>query len=365
MGLLPLRPQRRHRLTALLVIGLLGTPTSTAAQTIVGVDSLNGDIYAMDPHSGATTVLGNLGPPFGLWTAMAKDSQGRFFVTLGTTPNPFSIYEVDIATWSSTFVVQTSLNGIRGLAFGPGDVLFAIHDTTVPFGGGPDDLYTIDLLTGSSTRIGATGFRILQSLAYGQGSLWSWDFQSEGLVQIDPLTGIASDVNPLVDDRDFGVCQTLCFSDNGVLYGGFSTLAVIDPVTGVPAHISKIDDGFGLVTGMEFLPNQPEPFALWVQGTAGGPMAVQVSGATPGATVAILVAYDGGGPISVPPGRPCAGLRVNLNATTRLLGLTTADAQGAALLGPALVPAAAREHAHLQAVDFAACATSNRAKIYL
>jgi hypothetical protein len=183
------------------------------------------------------------------------------------------------------------------------------------------------------------------------------------LVQIDPSTGLASDVNPLVDDRDFGVCQTLCFSDNEVLYGGFSTLAVIDPVTGVASHVSPIDYGFGLVTGMEFLPNEPEPFALWVQGKAGGPMALQVAGATPSATVAFLLADGGGGPITVPAHRPCGGLLLDLNATARLIGIATADAQGRASLGQARVPAAARARAYLQAVDLSACATSNRAKI--
>ena len=294
---------------------------------------------------------------------MAKDGQGRVFITLGTTPNPFSIYEVDTVTWSSSFVVQTPLNGIRGLAFGPGDVLFAIHDTTVPWGGGPDDLYTIDLATGAATRIGATGMNFLQALAYGQGKLWAWDYTGAGLVTLDPATGLATDVNPLLNDPPLGIFQTLCFSDNGVLFGADGLLCTVDPVTGAASYVGLIDQGFALLGGMEFLPNQPDPFALWVQGKTGGPMAVQIAGATPGAAVAILAASGAGGPITVPVGAPCAGLQVDLNGTTRLLGIVTADSQGRASLGPTQVPAAARDRARLQAVDFVACATSNRVQI--
>ncbi len=122
-------------------------------------------------------------------------------------------------------------------------------------------------------------------------------------------------------------------------------------------------NGLGLVTGMEFLPNQPDPFALWVQGKTGGPMAIQVAGVTPGSAVALLGAFGAGGPISVPPGNPCAGLQVDLNGTTRLLGIVTADGQGRAALGPVNVPVGARNNARLQAVDFTACATSNRIQI--
>jgi hypothetical protein len=175
---------------------------------------------------------------------------------------------------------------------------------------------------------------------------------------------VATDVSPQIDDPyPFGLFQTICFSDGGVLYGADGFLATVDPVTGTAAYVGLIDFGFAFLGGMEFLPNQPEPFALWVQGAAGGPMVVQVSGATPGATIGFLAAYGGGGPLAIPSGRPCGGLQVDLNATARLLGLATADALGAASLGPAPVPVAARNHARLLAVDFAACATSNRVQI--
>jgi hypothetical protein len=340
--------------------GFLLMIPAARAQTLVGIDSLNGTIFSIDPQSADTQVLGVLGPPWNLWTAMTKDSQGRIYAANGVYSTTYGIYEINVGAATATFVCQTDLNAITSLAIGPGDVLYAIHDTTAPISGGPDDLYTINLATGGTTRIGATGLISVSSLSYGLGSLWAWDFYERGLVRIDPATGIASDVNPQVGDAGVGLCQTLCFSDNDVLYGGFGTLAVIDPVTGVPAHIGLIAGGAALITGLEFLPNQPDPFALWVKGKTGGPMAVQIAGALPGANVAILAANGGGGPISVPGGYPCAGLQIDLNGSTRLLGLVHADAQGRASLGPFSVPAGARNLTRLQAVDAAACATSNR-----
>ncbi len=336
---------------------------SAAGQEMIGIDFGNGNLYLIDSHDAQTALVGNIGP--GLWLAMARNSQDRYFVAKSVIPNPCDLYEINTTTWQASFVVQTDLNGIRGLAFGPGDVLYAVHDTTVPIGGGPDDLYTINLSTGASTRIGATGFRALSALAYGQGTLWSWDFFSDGLVEIDPVTGIATDVNPFVDDRDFGLCQTLCFSDSGVLYGGYSTLAAIDTITGVPSHIAALHPVFGAtVDGLEFLPDQPAPFALWVQGQAGGPMSVQVSGAAPGARVALFGALGGRGPSPIPGGYPCAGTLLDLRFSYLFLGLQTADAQGAAVFGPAQVPAGAQHLAQLQALDLTTCSTTNRIVVH-
>lgn len=364
--LVRLTTKMNYRIRILLVLGFCGLDVpafASSAQTLIGIDSLNGSLYSVEAKNGNAIVLGQVGPPWNLWTGMAKDSQGQIYASNGAYFTTYGIYKIDPIAVTATFVCQTNLNSIGGLAFGPGDVLYAIHDTTAPVSGGPDDLYTIDLLTGMTTRIGATGLRSVSALAYGQGDLWAWDLFESGLVLLDPVTGIASDVNPQIDDAGVGLCQTLCFSDNNVLFGGFGTLAILDTVTGVPSHIGLMANGLGLVTGMEFLPNQPDPFALWVQGKTGGPMAIQVAGATPGASVALLAAAGGGGPISVPAGNPCAGLQVDLNGTTRLLGIVTADGQGRASLGPAYVPVAARNNARLQAVDFSTCATSNRVQI--
>lgn len=294
---------------------------------------------------------------------MAKDSQGNLFVALTGSMGLMDIYRIDLVMVQMQFVARTTLNDLRGLTFDSNDTLYGLHDTTFPIGGGPDDLYTIDLATGACTRIGATGMNYLQALTYGAGKLWGWDYTGAGLVMLDIATGLAADVNPHLNDPPLGLFQTLCFSDNGILYGADGLLCTVDPVTGAASYVGLIDQGFALLGGMEFLPNQPDPFALWVQGKTGGPMAVQIAGATPGAAVAILAASGAGGPITVPAGTPCAGLQVDLNGTTRLLGIVTADGQGRASLGPAQVPAAARDRARLQAVDLAACATSNRVQI--
>jgi hypothetical protein len=78
---------------------------------------------------------------------------------------------------------------VRGLAFSPGGVLFAINNTGPPGGANPDDLFAIDVGTGVGTLIGRTGFTGVQDLAFApDGTLYGWDI-SAGLLTIDPLTG--------------------------------------------------------------------------------------------------------------------------------------------------------------------------------
>jgi hypothetical protein len=215
-------------------------------------------------------------------------------------------------------------------------------------------------MTGSTTRIGPTGFNGIQALAYGQGALWGWDNFYEGLIRIDPWTGAGVDVNPNLQDNGYNFCQTLSFSDDGALYGAFGSLFLVDTATGTLSYVGT--PAAILVTGMEFLPGQPEPFSLGLIGATGGPMGAQVAGATPGASVAVLIAAGGGGTV-VPSGRPCAGTPLDLARTFALIQVVATDAHGRATLGPAYVPPAPAGAFRLQALDLADCSTSNVARV--
>ena len=351
-------------LRTLLLSLALCSAVPVSAQTIVGLDFGLGDVYSIDPKTGQVTIIGTTGLDQFLWHSMAKDSQGRIvagywdpnFVSTGT-----GIYEIDPVSAQATLVFQATQLNIIALAFGPGDLLFALHSPGTS-GSPPYDLYSIDLASGIETLIGSTGVSSIQGLAYGQGQLWGWENGNLGLVVIDPLTAMVTDVNPAVGAWYWDLSQTLFFSDNGVLYGGFGSLFVIDTVTGVPTYVGYMH-GAGFIAGMEFLPNQPPPFALGVMGVSGGPMGAFAAGATPGGNVAFFRASGGGGPTAIPGGNPCAGTLLDLNAGFNFLGLARADAQGYAQLGPRHVPPLVPREWRLQALDLATCRTTNKGSV--
>jgi hypothetical protein len=339
--------------SGLLVAGLPG-------QEIVGIDGLFGDLYSIDPKTGLATLTGSTGLNQFLWTSLARDSQGKLFSAYGRFDHPIEVYELDPFTGQATFVCQTNLNGIGALAFGPGDVLYALQDTTTPVGGGPDDLYTIDLATGATARIGATGRKFVATLDYANGVMFSYDV-TKGLVRIDLATGLATDVNP-----DFrgpqDQAESLCFGEDGALYLVDAGLWVMDKITGVPCLVGSTFYP-GVFGGVEFLPGAALPFVLWTLGMTGGPMGAEFAGATPDGSVALLLALGPGGPTAVASGYPCAGTLLDLNPGLSLVAVLRADAQGRSRIGPTFVPAAAAGSARLQALDLTTCATSNLAQV--
>ncbi len=348
------------RLTLSILVCAFLLPTPVPAQEILGIDFLIGDVYKINPKTGQTTRIGTTGLNQNLWHSMARDSQGRIFSAYGYWSVPYAIYEINPSTGQATFVSQTALKGISGLAFGPGDVLFAVNDRAAPVSYGPDDLHTIDLATGSDALIGPTNLVSMGSLVYGQGSLWGYDGDL-GLVNLDSATGAATDVNPsFVGPRDFN--ESYCFSDDAVLYEVDAGLWVQDTLTGVPTFVGPLNY-FGILGGIEYLPGPTSPFVLGTLGETGGPMGAQVWGATPNGSVVLLYALGAAGATLVPSGQPCAGTLLNLNSTVAAATILHADSQGHALVGPAFAPAAVAGSARLQALDITTCATSNLAQV--
>lgn len=343
----------------MLIVGL--GRTQVQAQEIVTIEALSGEIYSIDPPSGASTFLGSTGLNQYTWLSMAKDSHGRLFAAYGYYNVPFVIYEIDLATFHVIPVMQTSFLRIGGMAFDASDNLFLINDRDAPLGAGRDDLWTLDLTTGAQTFIGFTGMTGITALAFGKGALWGYDAGPGGLVRIDPVTGLGLDVNPAVKGTYF-LCQTLCFSDDEVLYAGYNDLWIIDTDTAVPSYIGPMPFP-GYAFGMEFLPNQLAPFSLGVQGQTGGPVSAFAAGATPGSTVGLFGAIGLGSVSALPNGHPCAGTLLDLNSV-HLAMIGRAGPQGRVQFGSMQVPIAARGHVEIQAVDLATCKTSNPVTIF-
>lgn len=271
-----------------------------------------------------------------------------------------NLYELDLQSGQVSLISHCPLQVIQGLAFGPGDVLYAIAERNPGASYSPDDLYSVDLATGVVALIGDTGLDSLGTLAYGQNELWSYDGNS-GLVKIDSVTGLATDVNPSFLGH-VGLTESLSFGHDGQLYLVDSALWVMDTKTGVPVLIG-MHNHFGIFGGVEFVTGAASPFTLGTLGMSGGPMGLEAWGASPHSTVAFLRANGGGGPTAVPSGNPCAGTLLDLNSSLRLVAVTATDAQGHARIGPVTVPAAAAGTLRLQALDLTTCRTSNLARV--
>lgn len=337
---------------------------SVYGQQLIGLEMDDGEIYSIDMHSGLATQIAttSVDKHLWLWHALAKDSTGRLFGSYDFLASGGSeIYEIDPLTGHCTLITTYPLVGVVGLAFGPGNVLYALNDPTAGTAGSRFDLQSVDLVTGTATLIGNTGFTNLGTLAYGQGTLWSYGGSGVGLLQVDPITGIGTDVNPgFQGPLDF--MEGLCVSDHGVFYQVDTQLWIQDAMTGVPALAGPLNFP-GILGGIESLPGPTSPFTLGTQGMTNGPMGLQVWGATPLGSVVLLRAQGGGGPSFVPGGNPCAGTQLDLNGSRRLLAIAQANAAGRVHLGPLFVPAAAAGLARLQALDLATCATSNLARV--
>ncbi len=292
---------------------------------------------------------------------MAQDSQARLFGSYGYWNSPYAIYELNPTTGQATIVVQTGFIGVSAMAFAAGDILYLCDDPTAPLAHGPYELHRVDLATGVTTLIGPTGLNTITAMDFDdQGRLWAYDYYT-GIVELDLNTGAATDVNPnFVGPPD--PPKSMVFGEDGALWMIDIAVWVGDTTTGVPSLVTPMSY-FGIFSGLEYLPGPTPPFALWTLGETGGPMGVRAVGATPGGTVAIVMAQGSGGPTPVPADNPCAGLLLDLNATMAPLQILRADAQGRVQMGPAYVPTSAAGTVRLQAVDLATCATSNLARV--
>lgn len=291
---------------------------------------------------------------------MARDGQGHLFAACGSTSLPYRIYEINSPTGAATFICQTNLYSLNSLAFGPGGILYAgVHDFLSP-PDYPTKLYTLSLGTGRVTLVGDTGVGGFSSLAYRDGSLWAFVY-NVGLVKVDPITAIATDVNGhFVGTQE--LIESLCFGDDGQLFVFDFKLWVMDTLSGVPCRVGT--SGNSLIMGcIEFIPGPLPVFTLGTIGRTGERMGLEIWGASPFANVAIAFALGAGGPTAIPGARQCAGTVMDLNAGMKLAAMTRANWKGQSLVGPVIVPEHLANRIRLQAIDLSTCSTSNLVRV--
>jgi hypothetical protein len=233
------------------------TLSSPSAGKLIGVN-IDGLVVSIYQATGIGTTIGNCGF---VVNSLAKDNSGTLFSASGTkliTINPTTGAGIQVATLN----FGADPPDVRGLAFSPDNVLYAVvngYPQTVP-GIGPDHLYTVNVSTGVGTLVGDTGMMSVQSIDFSPaGVLYGWDV-GKGLITINTTTGVATDVNPSVGAA--ADIQGIVFGPDGTLYGACNALYKIDVATGDTTLVGA--GGYTDIRGLEFGPKKVCIAPVWL-----------------------------------------------------------------------------------------------------
>ena len=214
-------------------------------------------LVAINPTSGAASVIGLTG--FNYLNSLARDKSGNLYSACVN-----QLIRINPATGAGTVVANLNFNltvslDIRGLAFSPDGVLFAIQSKLdEPVWKFRYFLYRVNVATGVGTLIGSTGLEAMVSITFSSGgTLYGWD-GTAGLVTINTATGLATDVNP--SQGGTLNIQSIAFGPDGNLYGACNNLYKINTSTGVWTHVGG---GYNDLRGLEAIPpKSPEVPAI-------------------------------------------------------------------------------------------------------
>lgn len=214
----------------------------------------------IDLSTGEYSILNEQGRAY---NSLAQNSSGELFAGWfnGSGENG-RVSKLDLETGAilQTFDAATpGADSSRGLSFSHSDVLYAAVNRNDSSGSPTldDDLYVFDLANEATALIGSLGFSRVQGLDFSpDGTLYAWDVE-EGLLIVNPMTGLAADVSPAQPGT--AEIQSLAFTPDGRLFGARGNLYTIDPNTGA---FSQLGTGSGIdLRGIEYV-MVPEPTCL-------------------------------------------------------------------------------------------------------
>jgi hypothetical protein len=223
--------------------------------TLVGVSwyaDPSSPLVAINPTNGVGSVIGLTG--FNYLNSLARDKSGNLYSARGN-----QLIRINPATGAGTVVANLNFEldqsmglDIRGLAFSPDGVLYAIQrDLDRPAWDYRYFLYWVSVATGVGTKVSSfsTGLGAMVSITFSSGgTLYGWD-GTAGLVTIDRTTGLATDVNP--SQGGTLNIQSIVFGPDGNLYGACNNLYKINTSTGVWTHVGG---GYNDLRGLEAMP---------------------------------------------------------------------------------------------------------------
>jgi hypothetical protein len=233
------------------------------APTLFGTNPGGQDLYTIDPSTGSSSLVGNMGIEA---PSVAIDpTTGMMYA--GTGGGLADLYTVNPDTAETTLVGDTGFGiaSLDGLDFDPAGTLYAAANAVDDGGTGGDTLAIIDKTTGVGTVVGPFGGGIgmlagsggIEGIAFdAAGMLYGASGAPEGgnadpiLYLIDVASGDAAPVGPIVDvdgNPPAGGVVSLAFDESGALFGGTGLgtgdLILIDPASGLFEPIGHAFDG--------------------------------------------------------------------------------------------------------------------------
>ncbi len=204
--------------------------TVTRFLGVAGLDSDTGTLYPIAP---------GFANPKGL----ARDGVGQLWST-GFFNGAAQLIRIDPGngTWT---VTATLPHSPHSLATASGTGLYAAAASM---------LLHIDTATGVMTAIGDTGLADLGAIVTLGNQLYGWD-RLLGLVVLDPLTGAATDVNPMIGGGTLATSgiDWMAVRNDGVMVGGTSPLRfTFDMASGIAQFVGGVlqDEVLGAATGV-------------------------------------------------------------------------------------------------------------------
>jgi len=240
---------------------LAAVSPSFATTVFVAADDSN--LYTIDPTTGATSLIGNMGVEM---TDIAFLNGAMFGVSFPATGNN-SLYSINPNTGAATKIGTDTGNYMNALQFGPDGTLYAAGG--VPGCGPPpqtacNSFFTINTGTGVASPVGTGAYSSSGDLEFIGNTLYltSVTATTDQLFTIDPATGAGT----LVGDTGFAyVFGEAYVPETGTLYG-FSDVGnhviAINPSTGVANSIATYSSNFEIL-GAATSP-VPEPRQIWI-----------------------------------------------------------------------------------------------------
>lgn len=229
-----------------LVLLVVCTLLPARGETIYAA-AVTGDILAIDPQQGISSVLVHTGV---CWYDIALAGDGTLYGSDGS-----SLYRLDLLDGTATLLGSFGAF-VNGMTF-VGETLYA---------SGLTELYTVNVGTGHAQLVGSTGFVSAGDLQWFQDALYltATAAPSDRLVRLDPVTGSGTLVG------DIGFLQVYGLGVSGSrMYGVTATgdLLEIDPTSGAGVRVGSAGGRVYGATSAAAPQSIPEPSAVLLLGS--------------------------------------------------------------------------------------------------
>ncbi|MFO1500652.1 MAG: hypothetical protein U1G07_20090 [Verrucomicrobiota bacterium] len=217
---------------------------------LYGVAAIDGQLFSINPQSGAGTLVGALGTsgtPYGI----ASLNGTLYTFDAGTD----QIRPINPITGAAGAGIDIKVGGISGegeLTFrsdGIGFLATVFDPNQNPLNG----LYSFDISKGTSTFIGSTG-RPIDGLAFDGATLYALGQTDQMLYTVNPSNASLTPIGSIGVDHNSPFAG-LATGPNGVLYAAIDDrLYTLDKGTGAasPVDPNVLDFGFSSVSGIAF-----------------------------------------------------------------------------------------------------------------